>query len=283
MRENLPSRTAQFVAFNRALGHLSPVVPGFADPVAEALVPPRFHRWVQNGKRAVARGKSPYPFWTRGMGYCHQFRTVVLDQAVAAVAPVAQLVVLGAGLDARAWRLPELGDATVFEVDHLATQTWKREHVAALPPRAREVRFVTMDFLHDDLAAKLTEAGLDRETPTFWLWEGVTMYLPSKSVAATLSAMAQLSRAGSGAAVTYMARKNGRMPTSPFLALMGEPVQSAFDPPEFAELARAAGWETAGDSGIRDWLSERTPSLRLRPRQVGLQWNERVWVGRRTA
>lgn len=50
------------------------------------------------------------------MGWFNQFRTVVLDRAIASAAPIAQLVILGAGFDTRAWRLDALQDATVFEV-----------------------------------------------------------------------------------------------------------------------------------------------------------------------
>ena len=64
MRRGRASNTAQFVAFNRALGNLSPQVGGFSDPAAERFLP---SRWLKRVERARARlPKSPLPFWMRG-------------------------------------------------------------------------------------------------------------------------------------------------------------------------------------------------------------------------
>ncbi len=60
------------------------------------------------------------------MGATIEFRTVILDRALAASPPVEQVVILGAGLDSRAWRLDSLKDTVVFEVDFPASQAWKR-------------------------------------------------------------------------------------------------------------------------------------------------------------
>jgi len=80
------------------------------------------------------------------MGIVNQFRTVILDRAITAAPPPEQLVILGAGLDSRAWRLDDLKDTVVFEVDHPSTQAWKRERSAPVPYKAKDVRFVAMDF-----------------------------------------------------------------------------------------------------------------------------------------
>lgn len=88
MRAGQVSRTAQFVAFNRALGTLAPQVPGFSDPVAARFLPAHWRRRVKKARRSNAQrpDRSPYPFlftlWFRGMGIFNQFRTVVLDRAV---------------------------------------------------------------------------------------------------------------------------------------------------------------------------------------------------------
>ena len=62
-----------------------------------------------------------------------------------------QVVILGAGLDGRAWRMPELRAAVVFEVDHPDTQREKVARAAALVRVAREVRYVPVDFTRDRL------------------------------------------------------------------------------------------------------------------------------------
>ena len=86
--------------------------------------------------------------WLRGMGIFNQFRTLVLDRAVLAALPASgiqldQLVILGAGFDSRAWRLPHLETTIVFEVDHPDTQTVKRERArASSPARKKSASFL---------------------------------------------------------------------------------------------------------------------------------------------
>jgi methyltransferase (TIGR00027 family) len=287
VRKGQSSRTADFVALNRALGSLAPRVPGFSDPFAFHFLPHRWQKRVEQAQAALSSGArtSPYPFWHRAMGVFNQFRTVILDRAITS-APPEQLVILGAGLDSRAWRLDCLKDTVVFEIDHPSTQALKRERAeslrdkaaAALPYKAKDVRFVAMDFERDRLGPLIEAAGFDPRKRSFWLWEGVTMYLRPAQVSANLGAFAALSAPGSRIALTYLRKKNGRVPRSLFLALLGEPVRSAFAPTEIADLANSHGWRLASDTNIEDWLRE-TPGLKLTRRQVGLQWLESIWVG----
>lgn len=71
VRQGKPSRTAEFVAFNRALGTLAPQVPGFLDPFAVRFLPDKLHQRVERARAALLSGarKSPYPFWQRDIGY----------------------------------------------------------------------------------------------------------------------------------------------------------------------------------------------------------------------
>jgi methyltransferase (TIGR00027 family) len=212
------------------------------------------------------------------MGIFNQFRTVVLDRAITSSPPLEQLVILGAGLDSRAWRLDSLKDTVVFEVDHPSTQAWKRDRSRSVPYKAKDVRFVAMDFGRDQLAPLIKSAGFDPRQPSFWLWEGVTMYLRPEEVSANLGAFAALSAPGSRIALTYLRKKNGRVPRNLFLALLGEPVRSAFAPAEIRDLATSHGWRIISDTNIEDWLKE-TPGLKLTRRQVGTQWLESIWAG----
>ena len=223
---------------------LAPEVPGFSDPLAVEFLPEGWRKRIIKTKQSLVAnpGKSPYPIWVR-RGNCvvNQFRTVVLDRAIISAMPVAQLVILGAGFDSRAWRLDGVEDTTVFEVDHPGTQALKQERAVAWPARARQVRFVATDFRHDDLAAALQAAGYDANRPTFWLWEGVAMYLRPAEIATNLAAFAALSAPGSRLALTYLSKDRGRTRRSVFLALMGEPVRSAYSPRELTEAAEACG------------------------------------------
>jgi hypothetical protein len=93
--------------------------------------------------------------------------------------------------------------------------------------------------------------------------------------------MSELSPKGSGLALTYLGKANDRLPHSLFLRFIGEPLRAAFAPSELAARARTAGWETVSDTGLADWQPELAPSISLSERSVGLQWTERIWVGRK--
>jgi len=103
-------------------------------------------------------------------------------------AGVRQVVILGAGLDSRAYRMPELATTTVFEVDHPVTAAYKRERVAAVigdPPA--NVRYVEIDFASEDLATVMTAHGHEAGERSAAVWSGVAPYLEPAAVDATLA------------------------------------------------------------------------------------------------
>lgn len=157
----------------------------------------------------------------------------------------------------------------------------KREQAKGIHPIAREIRYVEVDFAHDDLSERLEKVGYDQEKPTVWLWEAVTLYLWEENVRLTLSTIAQMSAPGSHVILTYLAKENGKVPGSLYLSLIGEPVRSAYTPSEMTKLAGEEGWGKVRDSGIEDWQSEFPITNPLTRRSVGMQWNERVLVGKK--
>src|SRR5262245_2887812 len=118
-------------------------------------------------------------------------RTRFIDQALErAVADGAtQLVILGAGLDSHAYRCRTLlARVSVFEVDRPAMQALKKQRVqeaVGVPPA--NLTYVEGDLLHDDLRELLTSRGYDPRRKTFFILEGVTMYLPGDAVKRTLA------------------------------------------------------------------------------------------------
>jgi methyltransferase (TIGR00027 family) len=130
-------------------------------------------------------------------------RTRLIDDLVTdARSWIGQLVILGAGFDARAYRLPGLAEVTVFEVDHPVTQQAKREVLGRVlagivdgDPLAWHVRFVPVDFERDDLARALRAAGYRDSAPSLFVWEGVTSYLTPAAVDQTLGAVRGLAAA----------------------------------------------------------------------------------------
>jgi methyltransferase (TIGR00027 family) len=104
-----------------------------------------------------------------------------------------QYVVLGAGLDTFAYRSAAAAGLRVFEVDHPATQGWKRTALAAAkiePPGF--LRYVPADLVTDSLAGALRAGGLDFTEPAIISWLGVTMYLGEDAIRATLAALSGL-------------------------------------------------------------------------------------------
>ena len=251
MRRGRASTTAFYVAMGRAIADAEARVPGFSDPIARELLPARYRRVVDlcaSGRRPGWRDR-----WlvavARRVARMVPLRTVAIDEAVRSAPALGQLVILGAGLDARAWRLDELRDAIVFEVDHPATQAFKRERTAALRRTAREVRFVPVDFQRDALDEALARAGHDAGAPTVWLWEGVIRYLSRSAIEATLDVIAGRSAAGSRLVANYTERAGlARWLSNLVLAAIGEPIRSSISPAGFAALLAARGFAVISDT-----------------------------------
>ena len=126
------------------------------------------------------------------------------EQHIAAVmvrelrAGAEQIVVLGAGFDTRCYRLPEAAAVPVFEVDHPVTQAAKREALrGVVEPLPAHVRFVGVDFDHDDLGERLRAAGYDEGKRTLFVWQGVIVYLTRDGADRTLAFIAGHSASGS--------------------------------------------------------------------------------------
>jgi methyltransferase (TIGR00027 family) len=187
-------------------------------------------------------------------------RVAVIDAEMldAVRAGCRQVVVLGAGLDTRAYRFDELNGTTVFEVDHPATQAEKRRRSANLgPPKSRLV-FVPVDFDSGDLGAALLAAGHNAASPTFWIWEGVVMYLKHEAVATTLDAIKRRSAPGSVLALHY----HEPSPTlfvgvirRRIFSWLGEPLIGNRTRHEMAQLVQRAGLTVKSDHGIVEQAS----------------------------
>jgi len=146
----------------------------------------------------------------------------------------------------------EFAGSTVFEVDHPASQKFKRGRVGPLHPSAREVRFVSVDFERDSLDETLEGAGHRKAMPTFWLWEGVITYLERETIRSTLQTIGARSAPTSRLAATYVSPRPGR-PKPVFMRLLGEPLRTFLTSAEIAEDVRAAGLEIGSDTGVSDW------------------------------
>ncbi len=199
------SRTAVLVCQGRAVaqGHLAPG--RFDDPTAMRML-------TDEERAPVERARSGEP--PRRAGDRMEFemlranaevivpRTLAIDDAVRS-RRATQLVILGAGLDGRAWRMSELAAVDVFEVDHPKSQEDKRLRTSSLEPVARTLHFVPVDFGEDDLDTALTTAGHVETIATTWIWEGVVPYLAPAAVEATTRIVGRRSTRGSRLVVNY--------------------------------------------------------------------------------
>lgn len=262
------SRTAVLVAQARAAAH-GRIAPGrFADPTAMPMLRDEERRMVElvRSGDVPASWSERVPFeLIRASSLVLAARTIEIDAAVVAVPPE-QVVLLGAGLDGRAWRLPDLSSASVFEVDHPASQQDKRARARALPPPPPGHRYVAVDFLVDDVVAALAAAGHRRDRPTTWIWEGVVPYLRRAAVVATMRSIDAASAAGSRLIVNYQSpaasarlgrlliRVLGRSGTRKVLS--GEPIRSTWRPDAMRRLCAHHRFEVASDRDLLEIAQE---------------------------
>jgi methyltransferase (TIGR00027 family) len=130
-------------------------------------------------------------------------RMAFFDAAVARYLPnMAQFVILGAGFDTRALRLPKDLRVRSFEVDTPRTQAIKRRMLAKTALDASRITFVPASFEKEDWFTRLVAAGFDPSKPALFLWEGVVMYLDRAAVEDTLRKIGSCA-AGSMVAFDY--------------------------------------------------------------------------------
>jgi len=263
MKAGHESKTAVHVCMGRALADGDPTLPGFSDATAFVLLPDEAQRRVESVRtesnprglrRAIEHG------YLLRQSKITAVRTQVIDDAVRE-ASAAQLVILGAGLDGRAWRMPELADVVVFEVDHPDSQREKRKRVESLGQSAREVRSMPLDFAQGDLERALSAAGHDPSRPTTWLWEGVVMYLTRPAIEATLSVIARRSALGSSLTVLYHSPALILHLVGSIVRWLGEPLRSSFSPEALRALLGGYGFQVVRDRSVAEVGRVLSPEL----------------------
>ncbi len=205
------------------------------------------------------RAEMPRPYllaFSRWMCVRARFTEDIVEQAAAG--GIGQYVILGAGLDSFGYRRNDLlGRLRVFEVDHPATQSWKRRRLAGLgvEPPARLV-FAPVDFERQTLREGLEQAGFDFGELAVFSWVGVTMYLTLDAIHAALATMARC-RPGTGVVLTYnqppaaLAGSTAQIAAAfaGLAAEMGEPFISRFLPGQIAQLLHEHGFGQVTDFG----------------------------------
>lgn len=241
----VPDNTAVRVALWRALHVLADRAPHvFEDTIGLALVAPDSDWQSRQDMSSFTR-----PFRASIVARARFVEDLLEERAARGVA---QYVILGAGLDTFAQRRPELASRLrVFEIDQPGPQEWKRQRLVergfGVPSF---LRLVPVDFERGDAwLSRLAEAGFDAEQPALVASTGVSMYLTTEAIAATLRQIAALAP-GSTLVMSFMlpielaepdvrpgieaAAKGARASGTPFI--------SFFTPEEMLALAREAGF-----------------------------------------
>lgn len=257
--------TAELVCFARAAGALEPD-PAIRNPdyLAREFIRRRFRLALLPGIRPLM--EKVYDRRVPGMYLYHQARTRHIDALVTseiAQAPP-QLVILGAGLDSRAYRMRDLLRSTrVFEVDEPATGAWKQQCLQRWGGDFRHVTFVPVDFNADPLATRLVEAGVDPGLRTLFLMEGVSYYLAESALRQTMSVLAGAA-AGSGLifdfidrdALNHPGRFLGAREFFPYAARRGEPILFGMAPAQVDAFVGQYGFSVVS-TALADELQQR--------------------------
>jgi methyltransferase (TIGR00027 family) len=269
LEQAIPSKTALSVALRRAAHQLydSPVV--FNDPIAVSILGPAYSEEL---RRTPLRPDRPFSIAMRAFLVARsRYAEDNLRRAVEKGAD--QYVLLGAGLDTFAYRNP-YPRLRVFEVDHPATQLWKRDLLQrnriAVP---ESIRYTPVDFERQSLSAQLRDAGFNHGAPAFFAWLGVVPYLTLEAFRATLSFISGRSP-GSGLTLDY-GQPRSVLPLLERLALdslasrvekAGEPFRLFFTPADIAaELALFHNIEDLGAAEINArYFSGRSDHLAMR-------------------
>ena len=274
MESRGPSRTAVLTATLRAAHYLFDGAPKIlTDPFARDFAGFASDEEVRKALDALAlrdlsRLRTAFAVRSR---YAEDELSVAIQRGIS------QYIILGAGLDSFAYRRQDLMRAIhVYEVDHPATQSWKRARLRELgiksPPT---LRHVPLDFEQATLISGLAAGGVNRNAKAFFSWLGVTQYLPRDVVLNTLREIVSATAPGTELVVQFivpaatLSPEEGNLVTAAAAAVasMGEPWLSFFNPEDLETNMTEIGFEQIVHFGSEEaterYLIGRSDGLRL--------------------
>lgn len=280
-----PSSTAQWTALGRALElHRPPgerivsdeYAPAFLSATSRAVLAPLTlgRPLVQLAERHPLAGVSAFALCR------HRFIDEQLRAALAGT-ETAQVLILGAGYDSRAYRFAlELAARPVHEIDLAPLSRHKAAIVSAHPESfgATSVNRIEIDLRTESLGERLAGSGFVVGAATFVVWEGVSMYLNQSAVSATLDTLRAVCGAGSTLAMDFWYRLPGggaaqqvRRLAARAIALIGEPVTFGVAPTDVSALLDGHGCETFDLAPSPSWRRA-TPPPGARARSRSTYW-----------
>jgi methyltransferase (TIGR00027 family) len=257
VRPKGPSRTARGAAIHRAVHQRLEGGAIFADVFAASILDDETRARLDEAAADLSQ---------RPMRLFIAARSRFSEDALAACVArgVRQVVALGAGLDTFSLRNPYAAqDVRVFEVDHPATQQWKRQRLkqAAFTIPA-SLTFAPVDFERQSLGDGLAMAGFRADRPAFFQWLGVVPYLTRQAFSTTLDFIAGLPESEvvfdyAEPFENYPAeRREHVMAIADGAAARGEPWLGLYQPADISEMLRSKGFRMVEDLGLAE-LTER--------------------------
>ncbi len=283
MKPSRSSATAGMVSLARGIG----VTAAWRDPMAHAfakgVLAKQVGRFGESSRRieAVRLVLRALSF---GLVDHNTLRMVLVDRELEGwlSSGIRQVVLLGAGLDSRGFRLENLASCRLFEVDHPDTQAFKQSLAASLRPHAKHIAFVPVDFERDELGQPLAAAGHRTDEPTAWICEGVIAYLKPAVTASVLRQVGSASAPGSHVALSYVTPLRAgtgaasKALVSLLLRQLGERAQGFVSQTVVHELLASSGMTVLEDTGWEDW-KQRLPDYSPLPNL----FKERLVVARK--
>ena len=272
MKPNEPRRTALMIARQRAAHQVLDHGSILNDPFAMKI--------LREDEKDVLQFANAHPSASIGRLFTAARSRIAEDALSRAVDKgIRQIVILGAGLDTFALRNPHgARQIRIYEVDHPATQAWKRQRLAdaqIAPPPC--LIFVPVDFERDDVGDKLVAAGFQQNAPAFFTWLGVVPYLTEHAIGRTLDYMSSIQN--SEVVFDYMepsaasSEELRQLDTerTERLKKLDERSVSRFEPAGVAAILRSHGFAAVEDIDFREIASRFGRGVHgLAPGQLGV-------------
>src|SRR5579862_6444635 len=272
MKTDESSRTALMVARQRAAHQVLDHGAILDDPFAMKI--------LGEDEKDVLQFANQHPLGSIGRLFTTARSRIAEDALSRAVERgVRQIVILGAGLDTFALRNPHgAQEIRIYEVDHPATQTWKRQRLAeAQIPLPSWLILVPVDFERDDVGEKLAGAGFQQNSPAFFTWLGVVPYLTQDAIGRTLDYMSSIQNSevvfdymepagASSEEVKQLEKERAEQ-----LKKMDERPDSRFEPAGIASILRSHGFRAIEDISFQEIASRFGGGVQgLAPGQLGV-------------
>ena len=268
MKEGRASRTALYAAGFRAVENVrSPANSRlFEDPYACHFLDSKLRRYVRLAATPIVGGiaRDYIELMSAGAMSSGIARTRLIDDYLldSLKNGISQVVLLGAGYDCRPYRLKELKNCSIVEIDHPSTQAAKvdglKRIMNALPGH---VQFLGADLAVDELELILQSSNLELKRPIFIIWEGVTHYIGGAAVDKTLQTLSRLAAAGSRLVFTYIHNglldgsvdfEKSRIPLKR-VTVAGEPWIYGLNPAILPAYLKSRGFSLIEDLGADDY------------------------------